>query len=79
MDCPSCQKRELALLAEEGRVLTVPDDHERLWCPACGYVTEVPVKKQVIEPAAKVPRGTARKTGKAPVKKARRAKKGPIT
>jgi len=79
MDCPSCQKRELALVEKVGLVVPVPDNHDRLWCPACGYVTEVPVKKQVIEPAAKVPRGTARKTGKAPVKKARRAKKGPIS
>ena len=82
MDCPSCRNRELALMESvmrKGRVLSVPDDVERLWCPACGFVSDRPApKKGEADLAVNVPRGTARQTGKEAVKRAvGKAVKGP--
>lgn len=74
MDCPSCRMRDLAVMEavmRKGRVLTVPDGVDRLWCPACGYVSDRPaVKKGESDLAVGVPRGTARQTGKKVVKRA---------
>ena len=69
MDCPNCAMREMAMMQAVGALVGLPAEHDRLWCPACGYVFDrppapmAPAKVAKVETGgkeeARVPRGTS--------------------
>ena len=68
MICPNCGKRDMAMMQALEALVALPADHDRLWCPMCGWVLDQPIAKKVVLQRAKkvaakaekaVPRGTS--------------------